>query len=104
MHASPFETELTRLGRTLTEQYGVDVICQGDNAWTNGKRIVLPLAQSARHQHVLHSKLRKTIVRPTTLVEAAVLPMVGSSGKLVPDPLSFFISPRALFGRISSAS
>ena len=39
---NPFESELERLARTLTEQFGVQVMCQGDNAWTDGKQIVLP--------------------------------------------------------------
>jgi hypothetical protein len=30
------------LARTLTEQFGVQVVCQGDNAWTDGRQIVLP--------------------------------------------------------------
>ncbi|MBN1346966.1 MAG: hypothetical protein JXQ73_30025 [Phycisphaerae bacterium] len=36
------EGQLQRLARTLTERFGVDLICQGDNAYTNGKVIVLP--------------------------------------------------------------
>ena len=42
MRVNPFESELERLARTLTEQFGVQVICQGDNAWTDGNKIVLP--------------------------------------------------------------
>ncbi|MDM8005437.1 MAG: hypothetical protein QUV05_04700 [Phycisphaerae bacterium] len=42
MRANPFESRLERLARTLTEQFGVQVICQGDNAWTDGQKIVLP--------------------------------------------------------------
>ncbi len=42
MRANPFEGQLERLARTLTEQFGVKVICQGDNAWTDGRQIVLP--------------------------------------------------------------
>ena len=42
MRANPFESQLERLARTLTEQFGVKVVCQGDNAWTDGRRIVLP--------------------------------------------------------------
>lgn len=42
MH-NPFESELERLARTLTEQFGVQVVCRGDNAWTDGRRIVVPL-------------------------------------------------------------
>lgn len=42
MHANPFESQLERLARTLTEQFGVQVICQGENAWTDGRQIVLP--------------------------------------------------------------
>jgi len=42
MSVNPFESQLERLARTLTEQFGVQVICQGDNAWTDGRRIVLP--------------------------------------------------------------
>ncbi|MEK7393262.1 MAG: hypothetical protein AAB214_11930, partial [Fibrobacterota bacterium] len=36
------ESELERVARTLTDQFGVQVICQGDEAWTDGQRIVLP--------------------------------------------------------------
>ncbi len=42
MHMNPFESQLERLARTLTEQYGVNVTCQGDEAWTDGSQIVLP--------------------------------------------------------------
>jgi hypothetical protein len=42
MRANPFESQLERLARTLTEQFGVQVTCQGDNAWTDGTQIVLP--------------------------------------------------------------
>ncbi|HOW73528.1 MAG TPA: VWA domain-containing protein [Phycisphaerae bacterium] len=42
MRANLFESQLERLARTLTEQFGVQVICQGDNAWTDGRQIVLP--------------------------------------------------------------
>lgn len=42
MRANPFESQLERLARTLTEQSGVQVVCQGDNAWTDGQQIVLP--------------------------------------------------------------
>ncbi|MBN1489881.1 MAG: hypothetical protein JXA69_08185, partial [Phycisphaerae bacterium] len=42
MKANPFESQLERLARTLTEQFGVQVVCQGDNAWTDGRQIVLP--------------------------------------------------------------
>ncbi len=42
MRANPFESQLERLARTLTEQSGVQVVCQGDNAWTDGTQIVLP--------------------------------------------------------------
>ena len=42
MRANPFESQLERLARTLTEQFGVQVICRGDNPWTDGRRIVLP--------------------------------------------------------------
>ena len=42
MRTNPFESQLERLARTLTEQFGVKVICQGDNAWTDGRQIVLP--------------------------------------------------------------
>ena len=38
----PFESELERLAKTLTEQFGVSVTCRGDEAWTDGKQIVLP--------------------------------------------------------------
>ena len=39
---NPFESELERLARTLTEQFGVQVVCQGDQAWTDGNRIMIP--------------------------------------------------------------
>lgn len=42
MSMNPFESQLQRLARTLTEQFGVEVISQGENAYTNGKVIVLP--------------------------------------------------------------
>lgn len=42
MKGNPFESQLERLARTLTEQFGVRVVCQGDNAWTDGTQIVLP--------------------------------------------------------------
>jgi len=42
MRANPFESQLERLARTLTEQFGVNVICQGDQAFTDGRQIVLP--------------------------------------------------------------
>lgn len=42
MRINPFESQLERLARTLTEQFGVAVICQGDQAFTDGKTIVLP--------------------------------------------------------------
>jgi len=40
--SNPFEGQLERLARTLTEQFGVRVVCQGDRAWTDGKQIALP--------------------------------------------------------------
>lgn len=42
MRTNPFENQLERLARTLTEQFGVTVVCQGDQAYTDGKTIVLP--------------------------------------------------------------
>ena len=42
MRHNPFESQLERLARTLTEQYGVDVVCQGEQAFTDGRTIVLP--------------------------------------------------------------
>ena len=42
MRPNPFESELERLAKTLTEQFGVQVICQGDQAFTDGSRIVIP--------------------------------------------------------------
>jgi hypothetical protein len=39
---NPLESELERLARTLTEQFGIQVLCQGDQAWTDGSRIVVP--------------------------------------------------------------
>lgn len=42
MHPNPFESQLERLARTLTEPFGVLVTCQGENAWTDGRQIMLP--------------------------------------------------------------
>jgi len=42
MRTNPFEGQLERLARTLTEQFGVTVLCQGDCACTDGRRILLP--------------------------------------------------------------
>ncbi len=42
MRGNLLEGQLERLARTLTEQFGVKVVCQGDNAWTDGRQIVLP--------------------------------------------------------------
>ena len=42
MRNNPFESQLERLARTLTDQFGVQVVCQGDEAWTDGKQIMLP--------------------------------------------------------------
>jgi cobalamin biosynthesis protein CobT len=42
MRTNPFEGQLERLARTLTEQFGVTVLCQGDRACTDGNRIWLP--------------------------------------------------------------
>lgn len=42
MRTNPFESQLERLARTLTEQFGVAVLCQGDQAYTDGRTIVLP--------------------------------------------------------------
>jgi len=42
MRFNPFESQLERLARTLTDQFGVQVVCQGDEAWTDGKQIMLP--------------------------------------------------------------
>lgn len=42
MSSHLFESQLEKLARTLTEQFGVQVTCQGDNAWTDGRQIVLP--------------------------------------------------------------
>jgi cobalamin biosynthesis protein CobT len=42
MRHNPFESQLERLARTLTDRYGVRVVCQGEGAYTDGKRIVLP--------------------------------------------------------------
>ena len=38
----PFESELERLARTLTDQFGVQVVCQGEQAFTDGTKIVIP--------------------------------------------------------------
>jgi cobaltochelatase CobT len=42
MRTNPFESQLERLARTLTELFGVTVLCQGDCACTDGRRILLP--------------------------------------------------------------
>jgi hypothetical protein len=42
MPAKPFESQLERLARTLTEQFGVTVLCPGGQNCTGGKRILLP--------------------------------------------------------------
>lgn len=42
MRANPFESQLERLARTLTDQFNVELVCQGDQAWTDGSRIVIP--------------------------------------------------------------
>ena len=42
MRHNPFESQLERLARTLTEEFGVKVVCQGDQALTDGSTIVLP--------------------------------------------------------------
>jgi cobaltochelatase CobT len=36
------ENDLERLARTLVDRFGVEVVCKGDNAYTDGQRIVLP--------------------------------------------------------------
>jgi len=42
MRFNPFESQLERLARTLTDSFGVSVVCQGENAYTDGRQIVLP--------------------------------------------------------------
>lgn len=42
MQGNPFDSQLERLARTLTEQFGVTVLYQGDCACTDGRRILLP--------------------------------------------------------------
>jgi len=42
MRFNPLEGQLERLARTLTEQFGVSVVCHGTSAYTDGKTIVLP--------------------------------------------------------------
>ena len=37
-----FSSQLERLARTLTDQFGVTVFCKGDQAYTDGRHIVLP--------------------------------------------------------------
>jgi hypothetical protein len=36
------ENDLERLARTLVHRFGVEVVCKGDNACTDGQHIVLP--------------------------------------------------------------
>ncbi len=50
MRMNPFESQLERLARTLTEQLGVSVVCHGDNAWTDGRQIVLPSLPEPRSE------------------------------------------------------
>ena len=40
MRFNPFESQLEKLARTLTDSFGVSVICQGENAYTDGRQIV----------------------------------------------------------------
>lgn len=42
MQANPFESQLERLARTLTEQFGVLVTCQGENASTDDRQVPGP--------------------------------------------------------------
>lgn len=42
MRFNPFESQLEKLARTLTDSFGVSVVCQGQNAYTDGRQIVLP--------------------------------------------------------------
>lgn len=42
MRTNPFENQLEKLARTLTDRFGVTVLCQGVNAYTDGRTIVLP--------------------------------------------------------------
>ncbi len=52
MRSNPFESQLERLARTLTEQFGVRVVCQGDGAWTDGKKIALPSLPDPTDPHL----------------------------------------------------
>ncbi|MCB9852800.1 MAG: VWA domain-containing protein [Phycisphaerales bacterium] len=42
MKFNPLESQLERLARTLTDSFGISLICQGENAYTDGRKIVLP--------------------------------------------------------------
>ena len=42
MRTNPFESQLEKLARTLTDRFGVSVVCQGESAYTDGRQIVLP--------------------------------------------------------------
>ncbi|MBK8269892.1 MAG: VWA domain-containing protein [Planctomycetes bacterium] len=42
MKHNPFESQLEKLARTLTDRFGVTVTCRGESAYTDGKQIVLP--------------------------------------------------------------
>ena len=42
MRADPVESQLERLARTLTEQFRIQVVCQGDDARTDGHQISRP--------------------------------------------------------------
>ena len=42
MRSHTFESAIERIGRILARQYNIEVIFEGDQAYTDGKRIVLP--------------------------------------------------------------
>lgn len=49
------ETSIERLGRILTEKWGIKVIFQGDRCETDGKTIYLPVIPDAASEEFLHA-------------------------------------------------
>ena len=64
MKNNPFESQLERLARTLTDQFGVRVTCQGEEAWTDGRQIVLPsLPEPLDDNLVCQVTIRVTVMK-----------------------------------------
>jgi hypothetical protein len=50
VRTNPFESQLERLARTLTEQFGVTVLCQGDCPCPNSfARRLSPILSLGKH-------------------------------------------------------